>query len=177
MTCPFCELDDRLKRNLEMKLHRGELTHTHVETKQGWPVGNVAEHMDLHLDYTPEEAAHIETLRVESIDTLNTAESLLQRIMSWLDDVEDQKDIEGITPDLVASFTRLVSECNKSLKLVGQLKKEIGTDSQLFLQDQREAAMARILVSVLGSQPHLLDQVELQMATLKAPTHIINLGD
>ena len=52
MTCPFCELDPRLRRSLEMRLHRGEITHTHVETKQGWPVGTVAEHMDMHLDYT-----------------------------------------------------------------------------------------------------------------------------
>ena len=177
MKCDFCEIEDRLKRSLEMRLHRGEITHTYVETKQGWSVGVVAEHMDQHLDYTPEEAAHIETVRTESIDTLNTAESLLQRMMSWLDELEDQKDIEGITPDLVASFTRLVSECNKSLKLVGTLKKEIGVDSQLFLQDQREAALSRILVSVLGTQPHLLDQVELQMATLKAPTHIIEMED
>jgi len=173
MTCPFCELEDRLKRSLEMRIHRGEITHTHVETKQGWSVGIVAEHMDQHLDYTPEEASHIETLRTESIDTLNTAESLLLRMMGWLDELEDQKDIEGITTEWVQNATRLVSECNKSLKLVGTLKKEIGTDSQLFLADQREAAMARILVNVLGAQPHLLDQVELQMSSLKTPTHII----
>lgn len=175
--CPFCELEDRLKRSLEMRIHRGEITHTHAETKQGWPVGTVAEHMDLHLDYTPEEAAHIETVRTESIDTLNTAESLLQRMMGWLDELEDQKDIEGITTEWVQNATRLVAECNKSLKLVGTLKKEIGVDSQLFLQDQREAAMARILVNVLGSQPHLLNQIELQMQTLKAPTHIIEMED
>ena len=173
MTCPFCKIEERMQRTLEMRLHRGEITHTHVEVKQGWPVGTVAEHMDSHLDYTPAEAAHIETLRVESIDTLNTAESLLQRMLSWLDELEDQKDIEGITTDWVQNATRLVSECNKSLKLVGTLKKEIGTDSQLYLADQREAALSRILVSVLGTQPHLLDQVELQMATLKTPTHII----
>ena len=177
MTCPFCCIDSRLKRSLEMRLHRGEITHTHVETKQGWPVGTVAEHMDSHLDYTPEEAAHIETLRVESIDTLNTAESLLQRMMGWLDELEDQKDMEGITGEWVQNATRLVAECNKSLKLVGTLKKEIGTDSQLFLQDQREAAMARILVSVLGSHPHLLNQIELQLSMLKTPTHIIEMED
>ena len=171
--CPFCELEDRLKRSLEMRIHRGEITHTHAETKQGWPVGTVAEHMDQHLDYTPEEAAHIETVRTESIDTLNTAESLLQRMMGWLDELEDQKDIEGITTEWVQNATRLVAECNKSLKLVGTLKKEIGVDSQLFLQDQREAAMARIPVNVLGTQPHLLNQIELQMQTLKAPTHIV----
>lgn len=175
--CPFCLLEERLKRSLEMRLHRGEITHTHVETKQGWSVGIVSEHMDLHLDYTPEEAAHIETLRTESIDTLNTAESLLQRMMGWLDELEDQKDMEGITSEWVQNATRLVAECNKSLKLVGQLKKEIGTDSQLFLQDQREAALSRILVGVLSGHPHLLDQVELQMATLKTPTHIIELED
>lgn len=175
--CPYCKLEDRLKRSLEMRIHRGEITHTYVETKQGWPVGTVAEHMDMHLDYTPEEAAHIEAVRTESIDTLNTAESLLQRMMGWLDELEDQKDMEGISTEWVQNATRLVSECNKSLKLVGTLKKEIGVDSQLFLQDQREAAMARILVSVLGSQPHLLNQIELQMATLKTPTHIIEMED
>ena len=133
--------------------------------------------MDMHLDYTPEEAGLVEQMRTESIDTLNTAESLLQRMMGWLDELEDQKDMEGITGEWVQNATRLVSECNKSLKLVGTLKKEIGTDSQLFLQDQREAAMARILVSVLGAHPHLLNQIELQMATLKTPTHIIEMED
>ena len=73
----------------------------------------------------------------------------------------------------MASFTKLVGQCNTSLKLVGQLKKEIGVDSQLFLADQREAATARILVDVLRGQPHLLDQVELRLAALKTPTHVI----
>ena len=118
MTCPFCDLEDRLKRSLEMRIHRGEITHTYVETKQGWSVGVVAQHMDMHLDYTPEEASHIETLRVESIDTLNTAESLLQRMMGWLDELEDQKDMEGITGEWVQNATRLVAECIRQNRLI-----------------------------------------------------------
>jgi hypothetical protein len=171
--CPFCEMEPRSRRSLEMRLHRSEITNAHVEEKQGWDVGTVSRHMGDHIDYTPEEASLVEDMRTESIDTLNTAESLLQRMMGWLDELEHQKDTEGITPELVASFTKLVGQCNASLKLVGQLKKEIGVDSQLFLADQREAATARILVDVLRGQPHLLDQVELRLAALKTPTYVV----
>ena len=34
-----------------------------------------------------------------------------------------------------------------------------------------------VLVNVLGSQPDLLDQVELHLAALKEPTHIIDSDD
>ena len=171
--CPFCEMEPRSRRALEMRLHRSEVTNSHVEEKMGWDVGVVNRHMSDHIEYTPEEALLVEDMRTESIDTLNTAESLLQRMMGWLDELEHQKNIEGISPELVASFTKLVGQCNTSLKLVGQLKKEIGVDSQLFLADQREAATARSLVDVLRGQPHLLDQVELRLAALKTPTHVI----
>jgi hypothetical protein len=93
-------------------------------------------------------------------------------MMGWLDELEEQKEVEGISVELVGSFTRLVSECNRSLKLVGQLKKEIGTESQMFLADQRMQMLSRILVEVLSPHPMLLDEVELKMNTLKAPTYV-----
>jgi hypothetical protein len=170
--CPLCNLDARVRRDIEIKIHRQEITHIYAEQKHGWEVGVVARHMDEHIDYTPAEEAAVESLRVESIDTLNTAESLLQRMMGWLDELEEQKEVEGISVELVGSFTRLVSECNRSLKLVGQLKKEIGTESQMFLADQRMQMLSRILVEVLSPHPMLLDEVELKMNTLKAPTYV-----
>ena len=96
--CPFCEMEPRSRRALEMRLHRSEVTIAHVEQKMGWDVGVARRHMAEHIDYTPEEASLVEDMRTESIDTLNTAESLLQRMMGWLDELEHQKDIEGVTP-------------------------------------------------------------------------------
>lgn len=168
--CPFCNIDHRrVRRSLEIRLHRNEITPSYVDLNYGWPSGTAADHMNEHLDYTPEEEAAVEELRLESIDTLNTAETVLQRMVGWLDELEELKDNEGINVEWVGMATRLVGEVNRSLKLVGQLKKEIGTDSQLFLADQRMGALSRILVDVLRTEPHLLDQIEFKMAALKPP--------
>ena len=168
-SCPLCNLQRRARRSLEIKLHRQEMTHSYLETRSGWSSGTVAEHMESHLDYTPEEEAAVEELRLESIDTLNTADSVLQRMVGWLDEWEELKDEQGMDPEWVSMATRLVGEVNRSLKLIGQLKKEIGTDSQLFLADQRMGALSRILVEVLRTEPHLLDQIELRMGALRPP--------
>ena len=170
--CPFCKLPQTTRRQLEIKLHRGEHTYAWVDAKYGWPVGTASTHMREHIEYTPEEERMVEEMRTESIDTLNTAESILQRMVGWLDELEDLKDREGMTPEWVATATKLVGQTTSSLKLVGQLKKEIGVDSQLFLADQRMNMLSSILIEVLSDKPHLLDQIELRFAALKTPNHI-----
>jgi hypothetical protein len=65
-----------------------------------------------------------------------------------------------------------VAQANTSLRLVGQLKKEIGVDSQLLLAQAQMDNVMGVLVNTLAEQPHLLDKVELQLASLKPPTHI-----
>ena len=70
--CAVCQLPN--KREVEVKIHRGEMTSTFLESKYSWPVGTVNRHMDEHLQYDPNEASHIEQMRDESISTLNVAE-------------------------------------------------------------------------------------------------------
>ena len=56
--CPLCQLPNR--REVEVKIHRGEITPAFLETKYNWPVGSVNKHMDLHLEYDANEANYIE---------------------------------------------------------------------------------------------------------------------
>ena len=100
------------------------------------------------------------------------AEDLFGRINSWLDEWEAKKDEEGIDGDWLANATRLIGQANSSLKLIGTLKKEIGVDSQLLLANQQVNGVMGILVDVLRAEPHLLNQIELRVAALKAPTYI-----
>ena len=58
-----------------------------------------------------------------------------------------------------------------------QLKKEIGVDSQLLLADRKVEQMMGILVDVLKSEPVYLDQIQLRLATLTAPTQHIQEAD
>ena len=62
-----------------------------------------------------------------------------------------------------------MGQANTSLRMIGQLKKEIGVDSQLLLQEARMADMSRLLVEILRPHPELLDEVELRMSALRAP--------
>ena len=55
------------------------------------------------------------------------------------------------------------------MKLVGQLKSEIGVDSQLLLADRKVDAMMGILVEVLRNEPLYLDQIQLRLASMQAP--------
>lgn len=55
------------------------------------------------------------------------------------------------------------------MKLVGQLKSEIGVDSQLLLADRKVDAMMGILVEVLRNEPLYLDQIQLRLATMQTP--------
>ena len=61
--------------------------------------------------------------------------------------------------------------------MIGQLKKEIGVDSQLLLADQKVNTMMNILVDVLKAEPIYLDQIQLRLATLQAPTNTIQESD
>ena len=173
--CPVCNLGNR--REVEIKLHRGEITGTFLETKYRWNWGVVATHMDEHLEYDPLEANRIEKLRDESISTLNVAENLVQRLVAWMDDLEQRKDEEGLTSEIIGDATKLFSQAQGFLKLIGQLKKEIGVDSQLLLADKKVDTVMGILVEVLRNEPVYLDQIQLRLATLQAPTHIIDDAD
>lgn len=173
--CPLCDLPNR--REVEVKIHRGEMTPAFLETKYNWPVGSVNAHMDMHLEYSPTEASHIEKMRDESISTLNVAENLVQRLVSWVDELEDRKATEGLTSEWIADATKLLAQGQGFLKLVGQLKKEIGVDSQLLLADKKVDSMMGILVEVLKNEPVYLDQIQLQLASLQSPVAIIDDTD
>ena len=173
--CPVCLLPNR--REVEVKIHRGEMTPAFLETKYSWPVGSVNAHMDNHLEYSPTEAGHIEKMRDESISTLNVAENLVQRLVTWVDELEDRKATEGLTSEWIGDATKLLSQGQGFLKLVGQLKKEIGVDSQLLLADKKVDSMMSVLVEVLRNEPVYLDQIQLQLATLQTPVSIIDDTD
>ena len=173
---PECALCAHLScREFEMKLHREEVTSSFLEMKMNWPVGTVDTHMKEHLEYDPTEASVVEQARTETIDTLNVAENLMQRMVGWLDELEDRREIEGVTSEWIADATRLTGQCHTGLKLIGQLKKEIGVDSQLLLADRKMDAVMGILVDTLREEPRLLDTIELKLASLKAPSNIIEV--
>jgi hypothetical protein len=170
--CPFCELPN--KKQLEIQLRNREIGPNIIEVRNGWPEGTCDEHMDNHLTYDPDEATHIEQMRAESINTLDMAESLVVRLVGWLDELEVLKASDGISSEWVSDATKLVAQANTSLKLVGQLKKEIGVDSQLLLAENRMNDFMRLLVGTLEPHPELLDQVELHMSALRAPTYVMD---
>tara|TARA_R100000995_G_scaffold14634_1_gene5725 strand:- start:1772 stop:2392 length:621 start_codon:yes stop_codon:yes gene_type:complete len=168
--CPFCAHSDRV--NLERQLSSGEVTPDYLEAKYGWPEGTVMTHMESHIDYDPIEAERVEEARRQSIDTLDTAERIVIRIEGYLHELDERKEQVGtITPEFVADATRLIGQANSSLKLIGQLKKEIGVDSQLLLAQSHMNNMSHILVNTLKGHPELLDDIELRMQALRAPTH------
>jgi hypothetical protein len=168
--CPMCNHKDR--RNHEVAVNSGDVDYPYLEVKYNWPSGTVSTHMNNHVDYNISEANHIESARKQSIDTLDTAEDIIRRIQGYLDELEEQKDAVGITSEFVADAAKLIGQANSSLKLIGQLKMEIGVDSQLLLASAQMGHMSNLLVEVLGDHPKLLDQIEIKMATLKDPTVI-----
>ena len=168
--CPMCNHPQ--VRDLEIQIFNGNMTTSYLEIKNGWPTGTVEEHMKEHMTYDPQEAKEVEETRREAITTLDMAEDVFGRINSWLDEWEAKKDAEGIDGDWLANATRLIGQANSSLKLIGTLKKEIGVDSQLLLANQQVNGVMGILVDVLRAEPHLLNQIELRVAALKAPTYI-----
>ena len=116
-------------------------------------------------------------MRSESISTLNVAEDLVQRLVSWVDELEARKQTEGLTSEWIADAAKLLGQGQGFLKLVGQLKKEIGVDSQILLADRKVEAVMGILVEVLRNEPMYLDQIQLRLATLKQPTTVIDTDD
>ena len=170
--CPMCKHNDR--KEYEIQIHTEEIGPHFLEVKHGWAEGTIMEHMENHIDYDPSEAEHIEDARRQSINTLDAAEDIVFRIRGYLDELEEEKEAsgDGITSEFVADAARLIAQANSSLKLVGQLKKEIGVDSQLLLAEARLNQMNRILVDTLIEQPELLDRIENKMRLLNEPNII-----
>lgn len=169
--CPLCNHPQR--KDIELQVFNGNMTGAYIEAKNGWSDGIVEEHMSEHMEFDPVEAKEVEETRKETITTLDMAEDVFSRIQRWLDEWEEEKDVHGIDGEWLANATRLIGQANSSLKLIGTLKKEIGVDSQLLLAQQQVNGVMGILVDVLRAEPHLLNQIELRMATLREPTHVI----
>ena len=158
----------------ETELHNEVVTPAFLENKMGWPTGTVDRHMKEHTDYNTKKADEMEEMRSESINTLATAEGLMQRMTRWLDELEERREIEGITSEWIADATKLTAQCHTGLKLIGQLKKEIGVDSQLLLADRKMDAIMGILVDTLRDEPKLLDMIGFKLAALKPPSSVID---
>jgi|TARA_R110000824_G_scaffold8365_3_gene37879 hypothetical protein len=165
--CPLCVAYNRTE--LEMKIHRGEVTAVFLEQKYGWLPGSVNTHLTDHDEYDPVKAGLIEAMRQDTINTLNLAENTAQKIADWLTELEAQRSPEYIDTDFIADATRLTAQLGGYLKLAGTLKKEIGVDSQLLLAQRQLDEVMYILVDTLKKQPELLDQIELRVSALKAP--------
>ena len=173
--CPMCDYKNTTQ--YEKDIMSEEATPSFIEAKHNWPEGTVMTHMESHIDFDPEEAQHLEKARVQSINTLDSAEDIVITIRSYLDELEERKEQHGgITSDFVADASKLISQANSSLKLVGQLKKEIGVDSQLLLAQAQMNNMSHILVESLRNHPELLDDIELRMMTLKAPANVVEVN-
>ena len=165
--CALCQSPSRVE--LEMKIHRGEVTAVFLEQKYGWLPGSVNVHLTDHEDYDPVKAGLIEAMRQDTINTLNLAENTAQKIADWLTEFEAQRSPEYIDTDFIADATRLTAQLGGYLKLAGALKKEIGTDSQLLLAQRQLDEVMYILVDTLKAQPELLDQIEFRVSSLKSP--------
>ena len=165
--CPMCEAPNKVE--LEMKLYRGETTASFLEQKYGWLPGSVNVHLADHEDYDPLKAGLIEAMRQDTINTVNLAENMAQRLATWIEELEAQRDETYIDSDFIADVTRLTAQLGGYLKLAGQLKKEIGVDNQLLLAQRQLDEVMYVLVDTLKEHPKLLDQVELRVSTLKAP--------
>ncbi len=172
--CVLC--DHKNRKEYEKDLMNDETSPDFLEAKHKWPEGTVMAHMESHVEFDPDEAAHIEEARKQTINTLDAAEDIVVRVQNYLDELEERKEAHGgITSEFVADAARLIGQANSSLKLVGQLKKEIGVDSQLLLAHAQMNNMSNILVDVLRHSPELLDDIELRMAALKAPTNVVDV--
>tara|TARA_R110000824_G_scaffold101190_1_gene240327 strand:- start:32574 stop:33197 length:624 start_codon:yes stop_codon:yes gene_type:complete len=172
--CPLCGISNR--KEIEIDVHADQVSIAYLEERYSWPAGTVMEHMDSHIDYDPEEAKHIEQMRYESINTLDAAQDIVGRLLGWLDELEAMKDSQGgITSEWVTDAAKLVAQANTSLRLVGQLKKEIGVDSQLLLAQKQMDGVMGVLVNTLRDEPKLLDMIELRVAALKPPTQTIEV--
>ena len=173
VVCPMC--DHKSKKDYELGIMNEEFSATFLEVRHNWNEGTVMNHMDNHIEFDALQAKNMEEDRQQTISTLDAAEDIVIRIQNYLNELEAQKEAQGgISSEFVTDAAKLIGQANSSLKLVGQLKKEIGVDSQLMLAQAQVNDMSRILIEVLGSHPQLLDQVELKMALLKEPSVIID---
>tara|TARA_R100001443_G_scaffold2193_2_gene7440 strand:- start:2253 stop:2861 length:609 start_codon:yes stop_codon:yes gene_type:complete len=171
--CPMC--DHKSKKDYELGIMNEEFSATFLEVRHNWNEGTVMNHMDNHIEFDALQAKNMEKDRQQTISTLDAAEDIVIRIQNYLNELEEQKEAQGgISSEFVTDAAKLIGQANSSLKLVGQLKKEIGVDSQLMLAQAQVNDMSRILIEVLGSHPQLLDQVELKMAMLKEPSVIVD---
>ena len=171
--CPMC--DHKSKKDYELGIMNEEFSATFLEVRHNWNEGTVMNHMDNHIEFDALQAKNMEEDSQQTISTLDAAEDIVIRIQNYLNELEAQKEAQGgISSEFVTDAAKLIGQANSSLKLVGQLKKEIGVDSQLMLAQAQVNDMSRILIEVLGSHPQLLDQVELKMALLKEPSVIID---
>ena len=171
--CPMC--DHKSKKDYELGIMNEEFSATFLEVRHNWNEGVVMNHMDNHIEFDALQAKNMEEDRQQTISTLDAAEDIVIRIQNYLNELEAQKEAQGgISSEFVTDAAKLIGQANSSLKLVGQLKKEIGVDSQLMLAQAQVNDMSRILIEVLGSHPQLLDQVEMKMALLKEPSVIID---
>ena len=171
--CPMC--DHKSKKDYELGIMNEEFSATFLEVRHNWNEGTVMNHVDNHIEFDALEARNMENDRQQTISTLDAAEDIVIRIQNYLNELEVQKEAAGgISSEFVTDAAKLIGQANSSLKLVGQLKKEIGVDSQLLLAQAQVNDMSRILIDVLGTHTQLLDQVELKMALLKEPSVIID---
>ena len=170
--CPFCDHSQRYE--LEIKLFREETTPHFIEQKFGWLPGTAMAHMDECIQYDPIWDALIERLRTDSISTLNLAENTAQKLNEWIEELEERKHHEGITSEWVADASRLTGQLGGMLRLMGQLKKEIGVDSQLMLAESKMNSVMGVLVECLRDTPEVLDQIELRLLALKSPSLVMD---
>tara|TARA_R100000734_G_C3299277_1_gene90114 strand:+ start:176 stop:784 length:609 start_codon:yes stop_codon:yes gene_type:complete len=171
--CPMCRHDDR--KQYEIEIRSEEISPNYLEVRHGWSEGTVMNHMEMHVEWDANEAQHIEKARSQSINTLNAAEDIVNRISGYLDELDQQKEAsgDGITSEFVSDVSRLIGQANQSLKLVGQLKKEIGVDSQLLLVEARMNALSNILVDTLEEHPQLLDNIEKKMLVMDVDYEVV----
>ena len=171
--CPMCRHED--KRQYEIDIRSEEISPHFLEVRHGWAEGTVMNHMEMHVEWDANEAKHIEKARSQSINTLDAAEDIVNRISGYLDELDEQKEAsgDGITSEFVADVSRLIAQANQSLKLVGQLKKEIGVDSQLLLVEARMNRISHVLVDTLQEYPQLLDAIEKKMLVMDVEYEVV----
>ena len=143
--CPMC--DHKSKKDYELGIMNEEFSATFLEVRHNWNEGVVMNHMDNHIEFDALQAKNMEEDRQQTISTLDAAEDIVIRIQNYLNELEEQKEAQGgISSEFVTDAAKLIGQANSSLKLVGQLKKEIGVDSQLMLAQAQVNDMSRILI-------------------------------
>lgn len=173
--CPLCNRKDSME--LEANIIRQTITPLHLDASMGWLSGTTQDHMDNHRHYDPVASQIIESARSGSISTLSVAEQLSQELLLWFNEMKERKNTEGLTDEVVMGAMKIANQLNQSVRLVGQLKKEIGVDSQLMLAQGRIDTIMGILVDVLSSEPRYLNEIESRLLIMKEPTKILDVNE